>query len=60
MTTNKKGQRALVTGRGRPDRFASGRLAVREGWRVRVLDNLEPNTHKTRQARLDQAAGGIH
>jgi len=21
-------------------------LLVREGWKVRVLDNLEPNTHK--------------
>ncbi len=40
------GQRALVTGGAGLIGSHLTDLLVREGWRVRVLDNLEPNTHK--------------
>src|SRR5689334_24821650 len=40
------GKRALVTGgAGLIGSHVSDAL-VREGWRVRILDNLEPNTHR--------------
>jgi dTDP-L-rhamnose 4-epimerase len=42
----KNGQRALVTGGAGLVGSHVTDLLVREGWTVRVLDNLEPNTHK--------------
>ena len=44
MGTNEK--RALVTGGAGLIGSHVADLLVREGWRVRVLDNLEPNTHR--------------
>src|SRR5438270_6055477 len=44
MSTNQK--RALVTGGAGLIGSHLADLLVREGWKVRVLDNLEPNTHK--------------
>ncbi|MGI8437886.1 MAG: SDR family NAD(P)-dependent oxidoreductase, partial [Chthoniobacterales bacterium] len=46
---NSKGKRALVTGGAGLIGSHITDLLVREGWRVRVLDNLEPNTHKRGQ-----------
>lgn len=40
------GKRALVTGGAGLIGSHLTDLLVREGWRVRLLDNLEPNTHK--------------
>ena len=40
------GKRALVTGGAGLIGSHVTDLLVREGWKVRVLDNLEPNTHK--------------
>jgi dTDP-L-rhamnose 4-epimerase len=42
----KKRQRALVTGGAGLIGSHLADLLVREGWRVRILDNLEPNTHR--------------
>jgi dTDP-L-rhamnose 4-epimerase len=42
----KNGKRALVTGGAGLIGSHLTDLLVREGWKVRVLDNLEPNTHK--------------
>jgi dTDP-L-rhamnose 4-epimerase len=39
-------RRALVTGGAGLIGSHLADLLVREGWRVRILDNLEPNTHK--------------
>ena len=44
MATNQK--RALVTGGAGLIGSHVTDLLIREGWKVRVLDNLEPNTHK--------------
>ena len=44
MPKNEK--RALVTGGAGLIGSHLTDLLVREGWKVRVLDNLEPNTHK--------------
>ena len=44
MATNQR--RALVTGGAGLIGSHVTDLLVREGWEVRVLDNLEPNTHK--------------
>src|SRR5438270_6119056 len=44
MSKNQK--RALVTGGAGLIGSHVSDLLVREGWQVRVLDNLEPNTHK--------------
>src|SRR5438874_13112780 len=44
MSTNQK--RALVTGGAGLIGSHVVDLLVREGWQVRILDNLEPNTHK--------------
>src|SRR5256714_5253753 len=44
MAKNEK--RALVTGGAGLIGSHLTDLLVREGWKVRVLDNLEPNTHK--------------
>jgi len=43
---SKIGKRALVTGGAGLIGSHVTDLLVREGWKVRVLDNLEPNTHK--------------
>src|SRR5438034_3807848 len=40
------GKRALVTGGAGLIGSHVTDLLVREGWKIRVLDNLEPNTHK--------------
>jgi len=42
----RNGKRALVTGGAGLIGSHVTDLLVREGWKVRVLDNLEPNTHK--------------
>src|SRR6202795_4474942 len=42
----RNGKRALVTGGAGLIGSHVADLLVREGWKVRVLDNLEPNTHK--------------
>jgi len=42
----KERQRALVTGGAGLIGSHVADLLVREGWRVRILDNLEPNTHR--------------
>src|SRR6201996_3585871 len=44
MATHQK--RALVTGGAGLIGSHIVDLLVREGWKVRILDNLEPNTHK--------------
>ncbi len=43
---NKNEKRALVTGGAGLIGSHIADLLLREGWQVRVLDNLEPNTHK--------------
>jgi len=43
---SKHGKRALVTGGAGLIGSHVTDLLVGEGWKVRVLDNLEPNTHK--------------
>jgi dTDP-L-rhamnose 4-epimerase len=40
------GKRALVTGGAGLIGSHIADLLVREGWKVRILDNLEPNTHR--------------
>ena len=42
----KNGNRALVTGGAGLIGSHVTDLLIREGWKVRVLDNLEPNTHR--------------
>jgi len=56
----KNGKRALVTGGAGLIGSHVTDLLVREGWKVRVLDNLEPNTHKRgKPAWINQAADFI-
>jgi dTDP-L-rhamnose 4-epimerase len=43
---SKEGKRALVTGGAGLIGSHVADLLVREGWKVRVLDNLEPQTHR--------------
>src|SRR5437016_7160046 len=43
----KDGKRALVTGGAGLIGSHVADLLVREGWKVRVLDNLEPQTHRS-------------
>jgi dTDP-L-rhamnose 4-epimerase len=45
-STNNIGKRALVTGGAGLIGSHITDLLVREGWTVRIFDNLEPNTHK--------------
>ncbi|MFL6230523.1 MAG: NAD-dependent epimerase/dehydratase family protein [Pyrinomonadaceae bacterium] len=58
MSTNaNKGKRALVTGGAGLIGSHITDLLVAEGWSVRVLDNLEPNTHrKGRPPWINEAA----
>jgi dTDP-L-rhamnose 4-epimerase len=57
--TNKR--RALVTGGAGLIGSHLTDLLVRKGWTVRVLDNLEPNTHKHgRPAWINQRAEFVH
>ncbi len=54
-------KRALVTGGAGLIGSHLADLLVREGWRVRVLDNLEPNTHKRgKPAWINERAEFIH
>lgn len=54
-------QRALVTGGAGLIGSQLADLLVREGWRVRVLDNLEPNTHRRgKPAWINERAEFIH
>ncbi len=46
MTARNNARRALVTGGAGLIGSHLVDLLVREGWTVRILDNLEPNTHK--------------
>ena len=57
----KKRQRALVTGGAGLIGSHVADLLVREGWRVRILDNLEPNTHRRgKPAWINRDAGFVH
>ena len=57
----KKRQRALVTGGAGLIGSHVADLLVREGWRVRILDNLEPNTHRRgKPAWINRAAEFVH
>src|SRR5438105_3535287 len=54
-------KRALVTGGAGLIGSHVTDLLVREGWKVRVLDNLEPNTHKRgKPAWINERAEFIH
>ena len=54
-------KRALVTGGAGLIGSHIVDLLIREGWRVRILDNLEPNTHKFgKPAWINPAAEFIH
>ena len=54
-------KRALVTGGAGLIGSHVADLLVREGWRVRILDNLEPNTHKLgRPAWINREAEFAH
>jgi dTDP-L-rhamnose 4-epimerase len=54
-------KRALVTGGAGLIGSHVVDLLVREGWQVRILDNLEPNTHKRgRPAWINERAEFIH
>jgi dTDP-L-rhamnose 4-epimerase len=54
-------KRALVTGGAGLIGSHVTDLLVREGWQVRVLDNLEPNTHKRgKPAWINESAKFVH
>jgi len=54
-------QRALVTGGAGLIGSHVADLLVREGWRVRILDNLEPNTHRRgKPAWINRDAEFVH
>jgi len=56
-----KRQRALVTGGAGLIGSHVADLLVREGWRVRILDNLEPNTHRRgKPAWINRDAEFVH
>jgi dTDP-L-rhamnose 4-epimerase len=46
LASNRMGKHALVTGGAGLIGSHVSDLLLREGWKVRVLDNLEPNTHR--------------
>ena len=57
----KKRQHALVTGGAGLIGSHVADLLVREGWRVRILDNLEPNTHRRgKPAWINRDAEFVH
>jgi dTDP-L-rhamnose 4-epimerase len=57
----KKRQRALVTGGAGLIGSHVADLLLREGWRVRILDNLEPNTHRRgKPAWINRDAEFVH
>src|SRR6476469_9007426 len=57
----KRRQRALVTGGAGLIGSHVADLLVREGWRVRILDNLEPNTHRRgKPAWINREAEFVH
>ena len=57
----KRRQRALVTGGAGLIGSHLADLLVREGWRVRILDNLEPNTHRRgKPAWINRDAEFVH
>ena len=57
----KKRQRALVTGGAGLIGSHVADLLVREGWRVRILDNLESNTHRRgKPAWINRDAEFVH
>ena len=57
----KKRQRALVTGGAGLIGSHVADLLVREGWCVRILDNLEPNTHRRgKPAWINRDAEFVH
>jgi dTDP-L-rhamnose 4-epimerase len=57
----KKRQRALVTGGAGLIGSHVADLLVRERWRVRILDNLEPNTHRRgKPAWINRDAEFVH
>ena len=57
----KRRQRALVTGGAGLIGSHVADLLVREGWRVRILDNLEPNTHRRgKPAWINRDAEFVH
>ena len=57
----KRRQRALVTGGAGLIGSHVADLLVHEGWRVRILDNLEPNTHRRgKPAWINRDAEFVH
>src|SRR5437763_7540478 len=61
LSAMKRRQRALVTGGAGLIGSHVADLLVREGWRVRILDNLEPNTHRRgKPAWINRDAEFVH